>query len=245
MTHQFDVDIAAEYGMLEAVILNNLYFWVMKNEANETNYHDGYYWTYNSVKAFEKLFPYASGRKIRNALKHLEGEEIIATGNYNKSAYDRTMWYTVTEKGISILQKCKMESTKKSNQSCENVEPIPDNKTTDNKTTDNIIDQSAELTATTAMVVRYLNEVCQTHYRASTDETKKLIRARLRDGYVLQDFYTVIDKKASEWIGTDFEKFLRPKTLFGTKFENYLNARNTPQSTGNAFMDAYLRGDYK
>ena len=39
----------------------------------------------------------------------------------------------------------------------------------------------------------------------------------------IDDFKTVIDKKADDWIGTDMEKYLRPETLFGTKFESYLN----------------------
>lgn len=126
MEHSFDIEIAVEYGVIEAILLKHLYFWIKKNEANEKNKHDGYYWTYNSMKAFGELFPYVSERKIRNALKHLEAEGLLITGNYNKSAYDRTMWYALTEKGFSILQKRKMENSKKSNQNVENVKPIPD-----------------------------------------------------------------------------------------------------------------------
>jgi len=128
MEHHFDVEIATTYGMLEAVILNNLWFWIKHNEANDKNYHDGYYWTFNSVKAFKELFPYASDKKIRNALKHLEDENIIITGNYNTSAYDRTTWYAITEKGKCILLKGQMEVAKKENGSSEKGEPIPYNK---------------------------------------------------------------------------------------------------------------------
>ena len=60
MQHSFDVEIAKEYGVLEAILLNNLWFWVEKNRANNVNYYDGYYWTFNSTKAFNELFPYAS-----------------------------------------------------------------------------------------------------------------------------------------------------------------------------------------
>lgn len=74
-------------------------------------------------------------------------------------------------------------------------------------------------------IIDYLNSKCNTRYRYSTDNTKKHIRARLKDGYVLEDFCTVIDKKSKEWLGTDMEKFLCPDTLFGTKFEKYLNQR--------------------
>ena len=110
--HCFDVDIAAKYGVHCAVLLNNIYFWIQKNEANGQNFYDGKYWTYNSKKAFEELFPYMTARQIDYALKKLIDEGILETGNYNTSAYDRTLWYTITKKGYSILQNCEMEETK-------------------------------------------------------------------------------------------------------------------------------------
>ena len=61
-------------------------------------------------------------------------------------------------------------------------------------------------------------------YKAKTESTRKLIRARLRDGYTVEDCKRVIDVKVSQWLGTDWEKFLRPSTLFrGTNFEGYVN----------------------
>lgn len=135
MQHSFDVDIAKDYGILEAILLNNLWFWIEKNKANNTNFYDGYYWTYNSTRAFNELFPYVSQRQIQNALKRLIDNEILQTGNYNKMAYDRTLWYAFTKKGKCIMQKCKMEDANLLNGSVENVKPIPDINT-NNKTTD-------------------------------------------------------------------------------------------------------------
>ena len=126
MQHSFNIELAKEYGILEAIIINNLFFWIEKNKANNVSYYDGTYWTYNSVKALNELFPYASERKISYALKHLEEEGIIKTGNYNKLAYDRTLWYAFTEKGISILQKCCFHFTKSTNGFYKSDEPIPD-----------------------------------------------------------------------------------------------------------------------
>lgn len=74
-------------------------------------------------------------------------------------------------------------------------------------------------------VIEYLNQKAGTSYRASTPKTKTLIHARTEEGFTEQDFKKVIDKKCSEWMGTDMEKYLRPETLFGTKFEGYLNAK--------------------
>ena len=75
-------------------------------------------------------------------------------------------------------------------------------------------------------VIKYLNEKANTNYRPSTKNTQSFISARLKEGFTVEDFKKVIDVKAKSWIGTDFEKYLRPATLFGTKFENYLNEAN-------------------
>lgn len=77
-----------------------------------------------------------------------------------------------------------------------------------------------------SLVLDRLNKIASTNYKSTTKSTQSLINARVREGYVLDDFYKVIDVKAKEWINTDMEKYLRPSTLFGTKFENYLNQGN-------------------
>ena len=73
--------------------------------------------------------------------------------------------------------------------------------------------------------VDYLNEKAGTKYKSSSKNTTKHIKARINDGYTLEDFKSVIDKKCSEWLNTDMEKYLCPDTLFGSKFEKYLNQK--------------------
>ena len=83
-------------------------------------------------------------------------------------------------------------------------------------------------------IISYLNEKTESMYRASNKKTQSCIRARLSDGFTVDDFKTVIDKKCSEWIGDPkMEKYLRPETLFGTKFEGYLNAKTTGRNENN------------
>ena len=73
-------------------------------------------------------------------------------------------------------------------------------------------------------IISYLNEKTGSKYRPNTDATKKHINARLDEGFTVDDCKTVIDIKTDEWLGDkDMQKFLRPQTLFGTKFESYLN----------------------
>ncbi len=109
MKHSFDIEIAKAYGIPCAVLLENIYFWIEKNRANNVHYHDGHYWFYNTQKAFRELFPYMSTRQINYALKKLIDEGFLMTGNFNKQAYDRTLWYAITPSGYAILQNCKMD----------------------------------------------------------------------------------------------------------------------------------------
>lgn len=74
-------------------------------------------------------------------------------------------------------------------------------------------------------VLNYLNEKAGTSFRLQSKDSRKHIKARFDEGFTVEDFKTVIDKKVSEWKGTDMEKYLRPSTLFGTKFEGYLNQK--------------------
>lgn len=78
-------------------------------------------------------------------------------------------------------------------------------------------------------IIFYLNEKAGMNYRAASKKTQSCIHARLAEGFTVEDFKIVIDKKCAEWIGTEYEKYLRPETLFGTKFEGYLNARFIPK----------------
>lgn len=78
-------------------------------------------------------------------------------------------------------------------------------------------------------IVSYLNQKAGTNYQAATKKTRACIHARLAEGFTIDDFKAVIDKKCAEWIGGEFEKYLRPETLFGTKFEGYLNAKSNPK----------------
>ena len=71
-------------------------------------------------------------------------------------------------------------------------------------------------------VIDYLNERTGKNYKP-VETNNKLIRARYKEGYTLEDFKAVIDYKTSKWKGTEWEKYLRPSTLFGNKFETYVN----------------------
>lgn len=72
-------------------------------------------------------------------------------------------------------------------------------------------------------VIDYLNSKTGKSYKSTTRKTQSLIKARIDEGFNEEEFFKVIDNKVSEWKGTEYEKYLRPETLFGNKFEGYLN----------------------
>lgn len=195
MQHSFDIDIAKEYGILEAILLNNIQFWIEKNKANEVNYYDGEYWTFNSTRAYTELFPYVTQRQIKNALKHLREEGILQVGNYNKLTYDRTLWYAFTEKGKSIVQKCPMDCAEMSNGLCENVQPIPDINT-DNKTS--YINTDSKQGIDYSRIVNMYNNTCVSFPKITklSESRKKAIKARL-NMYTYDDFQTLFSKAES------------------------------------------------
>lgn len=85
----------------EAIILNQLNYWIERNKDANRNFHDGYYWVYNSYESWKKQdFPVWSATKIKRIFTSLEGKGIVLSANYNKLAIDKTKWYTIDYKKL-------------------------------------------------------------------------------------------------------------------------------------------------
>lgn len=246
MRHSFNVELAKKLGVLEAILLENIYFWIEKNKSNNKHFYDGKYWTYNSRKAFTEIFPYATERKIQLALERLEKCNLIVTGNYNKFANDRTKWFSITEDGLNELTKCTITLNKMFNKNEQNVQPLPDNKPDiyyppiipqgkkEDKNESENEDDSEEASNNKELietVIDYLNKKGNTTFKATNKRTVSLINARVRQGYTLDDFKDVIWHCYCEWVQEPFkfkngkmsDTYFRPSTLFNeTNFENYL-----------------------
>ena len=93
-------------------------------------------------------------------------------------------------------------------------------------------------------IVDYLNLKNNSNYKYTTKKTKDCIKARINEGFTLDDFKKVIDNKINEWLGTNMEKYLRPETLFGTKFESYLNQKTTKVLSNSEKQNKVLEGIY-
>ncbi len=95
-------------------------------------------------------------------------------------------------------------------------------------------------------IVSYLNDKTESKFKYTTKATQRKINARLNEGYKFDDFIAVIDKKYKEWKNTEFEQYLCPDTLFGTKFEKYLNQKvnRNKRKTKNDEQWDFLKGVY-
>lgn len=145
--YAFKKNIAKKYGVNEAIIIHRLVFYIEKNIANDKHFYDGNFWIFNSKKAWMQLFDFYSESQMKTILQNLVKKSAVKTGIYNKTKYDRTLWYSIIdyeifkEYGIDIEKYIKnatdknnfsigeispMENTELSNQSGESIQPIPE-----------------------------------------------------------------------------------------------------------------------
>lgn len=133
------------------------------------------------------------------------------------SAVDGTVNSTVSE--LEILQSGTVKTT------VSELEFLQTNKTDNNE-----IDNNNKLSICSE-VINYLNSKAKKNFKVNTASHQKFIKARLKEGYVLEDFKKVVDVMVAKWKGTDYEQYLQPQTLFGNKMDNYLNQTMPKRST--------------
>jgi hypothetical protein len=143
MEHHFNTEYALKYGIEEAIVINNLQFWITKNRANKKHLIENRTWTYNSYKAFSEIFPYWNEHKMKRILDSLVEKEILLRENYNKSGYDRTCWYAFKDEN-SFLQNYNNHVAELQNGSNEIAAPIPYNNTVKKTSTNKFIRPTIE-----------------------------------------------------------------------------------------------------
>lgn len=226
MFYGFDTDIARDYGVNEAIMLQNLYFWLQKNRASQRNYHDGRYWTYNSHRAIAQQFPFWSERQVRYLLDKLVAKGLLLKGNYNAHKYDRTLWYAFTDQGEALFglgdppgpespmelpetapadgQSGRMEGTGLSDEGARKGAPIPDTDQIHKPDTDQITAGAALPPALAAprtdhaAVQAYWNTHCTGLPKVTVMSPKRqqALGARIRE-HGEAAVYTVVDKTAA------------------------------------------------
>lgn len=134
LVHHFNVQVAEELGVNAAILAANVQFWCAKNEANESkrHFHDGRYWTFNSVSALEKLFPYLTIKQIRTALDKCVENGLLLCGQFNNDKRDRTKWYSYNglewhkERGNAFAPEGKSHLPLRADPFAPEGQPLPD-----------------------------------------------------------------------------------------------------------------------
>lgn len=97
------VDLAARYGLDVAVFIQNIYYWVRKNEANQEHFYDGRYWAHSSYRGLEKWFePLWSMQQIKRIVSKCRDQGLLLVGDYNPDGFTHTNWYSVTDAVLKI-----------------------------------------------------------------------------------------------------------------------------------------------
>ena len=245
MNHSFDINIAEELGLNQAIIIQHIYYWHLRNEGNNKNFIDNKYWTYNSVSGFSKLFPYLSEKQIRYSLNVLKKDGYIITDNHNKVGYDRTLWYAMTKKGLSlfvssICQNVQMDLTKGTNGFVQKGEPIPNSNTDSNTNVNdnkliNILPQIKNLENIQELVINFydyqyehfpkqLRQYKSNKYKLVEDSVKVIDKLIRIDGYTFDEVKLTLQSAVKDefWQKQVISlKGLRKRSKNGnTKFDN-------------------------
>lgn len=96
--------LACKIGLNEAIVLQQIHYWLEINKKSDRNKRDSYYWTYNSYENWNEQFPFWSVRTIKTIFTNLEKSGLVITSNYNQLKIDRTKWYRIDYKVLEILE---------------------------------------------------------------------------------------------------------------------------------------------
>lgn len=152
--HSFDTAVAAEVGVVPAIIFQHLSFWIEKNAADGRHCYEGEFWTYSSVKALGILFPYLTDDQVRRALDRLVATGRVRKGNFNQNPHDRTAWYCIpgafADLAKSFWQQTEMDLANLPNGGGENAKSYKDTDRSTDRRTDGRTVESARVDASAA-----------------------------------------------------------------------------------------------
>ena len=128
--HSFDIDYAAQYGIECAILIHHFEYWIRHNQQLKRNFYDGRTWMYQTQAEIAAHFPYMSEDTVHRHIKKLVEKGVIMKGNYNRTSFDRTVWYAfVNEEMFTTPRNRGIEERVSRNPSSGIAEPIPDAKT--------------------------------------------------------------------------------------------------------------------
>ena len=242
--------LAVKIGLNGALFLQQLHYWILRSN----NVKENTVWVYKSLDEWiEEDFPFMSRSTLKRTISDLKKADLIITKTFNKMKIDKTNWYTINYKKLELMSPPwgQNEPSTGSKWSYAEVQNEPTNNQRIHReyiySPDTSIDDSSEekpnevvMTDEHKIVIDYLNQKAGTRYEYNSTKTITLLNTLFRKGYTVDDIKKVIDIKCNEWLPKkSMRMYLRPRTLFSNKFEDYLNQEIKPQVTTTKKTQSY------
>lgn len=229
---------AENYGLDCAVVLNTVRYWLDKNKADNVNINNGRVWTKMSNEGFTRYYSFFSATQIKRILKKLVDKGVIIKDNFSKNPWDHTAYYSVLTDEYKSEPFDRTESSNRRDKIAPSTldEIVPSSITTNKEDNKGTNKDSVELEKIPyAEIISMFNQITGQTLRTVkiSAESKRHINARYNDGFTFDDFRHVITVKNAEWRGDAKSlPWIRPSTLFGPKFESYLQQKESFSSNG-------------
>ncbi|RKW26508.1 MAG: replication protein [Granulicatella sp.] len=242
--------LAVKIGLNGALFLQQLHYWILRSD----NVKENTVWVYKSLDEWiEQDFPFMSRSTLKRTISDLKKEDLIITKTFNKMKIDKTNWYTINYQKLESMSLPWVQNEPSMGSKWSHA--LAQNEPTNNQrihreyiySPDISIDDSSEekpnqvvTTDEHKNVIDYLNQKAGTRYECNSSKTITLLNTLFRKGYSVDDMKKVIDIKCKEWLPQEtMRKYLRPRTLFSNKFEDYLNQEVKPQVTTTKKTQSY------
>ena len=131
--HSFDIKLASEFSVVEAILIHHFQYWINFNRQLKRNFHQDRFWSFQTLDEICAHFPYFQRGQVERIINKLVESDVLLKGNFNKKKYDRTVWYAFKdeEKFLPPIDRSRfreMEISESRNGDLEIEKPIPDSK---------------------------------------------------------------------------------------------------------------------
>lgn len=239
------INIAVQYGIEIAIIFSYFTYFIDKHCCDVG--FDVEKGVFMPARRIVDYLPFFKERRVYNYLRQMEDSKLFKRVQYGDNPWDRTYWYTYDDVGWSLLERYypkqfqKIANANAENDKCTSAKKGNCTSEENNKCTSansdnsiyinnkkNYIDRSnnnkeEKNRKIYSNIIQHFNLKCNKSYKLDSDVFIDYVDKLISKGFSEQDMISVIDQKSKDWMNTKYAQYLRPSTLFGDKFEIYLN----------------------
>ena len=103
LEHHFPPLIAERYGVNAAIFLRDIYHWCETNQNNDENFHDGRWWTYQTITGLCRRHTYWTKNQMEHIIRTCKEKGALLSGHFSENQFDRTCWYALTDEALALF----------------------------------------------------------------------------------------------------------------------------------------------